>query len=236
VAEPLHARIRAAIERPIRAGAWPPGHRIPFEHELTQQFGCSRMTVNKVLSSLAAEGLILRRRRTGSVVAAPRGDRAMLEIQDLAFEAARAGRAYRHDVTERRVCFASAGEAARLGLPSGARLLRLTTMHHTDDVPDAREDRVINLDAVPEAEAEPFTAAPPGTWLLARVPWTEAEHAIEAIPADAALAACLMIPRNAACLVLERRTWQSGRLVTEARFTYPGTRHRLVGRFSPPGA
>lgn len=235
VAEPLHARIRAAIEGPILSGEWPPGHRVPFEHELTEQFGCSRMTVNKVLSALAAEGLITRRRRTGSVVAAPRGDRAMLEIQDLAMEAGRAGRAYRHEVLERAVHRAGAGEVARLGVAPGARLLRLVTLHHTDAVPDALEYRIINLDAVPEAEAEAFTESPPGTWLLARIPWTEAEHAVEAIAADATLAAPLGIPRGAACLALERRTWQSGRLVTEARFIYPGGRHRLVGRFSPGG-
>ena len=38
---------------------------------------------------------------------------------------------------------------------------------------------------------------------------------------------------GAACLVLERRTWQAGAFVTEARITYPGDRHQLVGRFSP---
>jgi GntR family histidine utilization transcriptional repressor len=235
VAEPLHRRIRAAIEGPIRSGAWPPGHRIPFEHELTDRFACSRMTVNKALSALAAEGLITRRRRTGSVVAAPPADRAMLEIQDLAEEARRAGRDYRHSVIERAVGPASSAERQRLGLPDGARLLRLATLHLTDGVPDAVERRVINLAAVPNAEAEDFAGAPPGTWLLRQVAWTAAEHAIRAVAADKDLARRLGVAQGAPCLVLERRTWLGARLVTEATIAYPGDRHRMVGRFAPPG-
>lgn len=52
-ASTLHQRIRADIGERIRSGAWSPGHRIPFEHELMAQYGCSRMTVNKALSPLA---------------------------------------------------------------------------------------------------------------------------------------------------------------------------------------
>jgi DNA-binding transcriptional regulator YhcF (GntR family) len=67
----LNHRIRSDIEGRIRSGEWPPGHRIPFEHELMAQYACSRMTVNKVLAMLADAGMIERRRRAGSFVARP---------------------------------------------------------------------------------------------------------------------------------------------------------------------
>ena len=41
----LHQRIRTDIEAKILSGDLGPGDRIPFEHELTAQYGCSRMTV-----------------------------------------------------------------------------------------------------------------------------------------------------------------------------------------------
>lgn len=192
------------------------------------------MTVNKALSALAAEGLIARRRRTGSVVAAAPGDRAMLEIQDLAEEARRNGRHYQHEILERRVSAADDAETSRLGVPLGASLLRLVTLHRTDGVPDALETRVICLDVVPGAEKTDFADVPPGTWLLRQVPWTSAEHAVRALAADTALAKRLEIRRGEACLALERRTWIGERLVTEAVITYSGARHRLVGRFAPP--
>ncbi|WP_296253579.1 GntR family transcriptional regulator, partial [uncultured Stenotrophomonas sp.] len=49
----LNHRIRSDIEGRILSGEWEPGFRIPFEHELMEQYGCSRMTVNKVLTALA---------------------------------------------------------------------------------------------------------------------------------------------------------------------------------------
>jgi GntR family histidine utilization transcriptional repressor len=56
---------------------------------------------------------------------------------------------------------------------------------------------------------------------------------VRAVNADSTMAKRLHIETGTACLVLERRTWQAGAFVTEARITYPGDRHRLVGRFSP---
>ena len=50
---PLHQRIRADIEGRIRSGAWPPGHRVPFETELMGQYGCARMTVSKAIAPFA---------------------------------------------------------------------------------------------------------------------------------------------------------------------------------------
>ena len=231
----LNQRIRSDIEGRIMSGEWPPGHRLPYEHELMAQYGCSRMTVSKVLSALAARGLITRRRRAGSVVAAPRADRAVLEIQDFALEARRANKTYRHEILRRAVEEVDAATAARAGLAAGAKVLCLDTLHLVEGEPEAYEERIINLAAVPEARGEPFDDAPPGTWLLDKVPWTDAEHIIRAVNADAALHKRLKVPAGAACLVLERRTWQAGAFITEARIFYSGERHRLVGRFSPLG-
>lgn len=229
----LYQRIRDDIEARIMSGEWPPGHRIPFEHELMAEYGCSRMTVNKVLSTLAANGLITRRRRAGSVVAEPSTQQAVLEIQDFALEAARAGTVYRFKILRRGVEPIDIAAAQRTGMPAGAEMLHITTLHLMDGVPGAYEQRLINLETVPEAGNEEFVNDPPGTWLLRRVPWTDAEHIVRAISADSALARHLHIKTGAACLVLERRTWQAGAFVTEARITYPGDRHHLVGRFSP---
>src|ERR671913_1575743 len=88
---PLHQQIRRAIARPILAGAWAPGRRIPSEHELMARFGVSRMTVNRALASLAGEGLVERKRKSGTVVAPPSAERAVFEIWDITAEMARAG-------------------------------------------------------------------------------------------------------------------------------------------------
>jgi GntR family histidine utilization transcriptional repressor len=232
----IYERIRDDIERRIMSGEWAPGDRVPFETELAEQYGCSRMTVNKVLSALANQGLIIRKRRAGSVVAAPSADRAVLEIQDFALEAKRAGKTYQHRVLHRAVEAIDAATATRTGARAGSKVLCVTTLHLVEGQPEAYEERIINLAAVPEARQEQFEQIPPGTWLLNRVPWTDAEHVIRAVNADAKLHKHLQVPSGMACLLLERRTWQAGVFMTEARISYPGERHRLVGRFSPAGA
>jgi len=201
----LHQRIRDDIEARIMSGEWAPGYRIPFEHELMAEYGCSRMTVNKVLSTLAANGLITRRRRAGSVVAEPSNQQAVLQIQDFALEAARAGTEYRFRILHRAVEPIDAAAAQRTGQPAGMKMLCISTLHVMDDVPQAFEQRLINLATVPEAKDEPFKDDPPGTWLLRRVPWTDAEHILRAVNADSAMAKRLQVQTRAACLVLERR-------------------------------
>jgi GntR family histidine utilization transcriptional repressor len=140
---------------------------------------------------------------------------------------------YRFRILHRSIEPIDAAAAQRIGLTVGTKMLGLSTLHVMDDVPQAFEQRLINLATVPEADKEAFKDDPPGTWLLRRVPWTDAEHIVRAVNADGPMAKRLQIQTGTACLVLERRTWQAGAFVTEARITYPGDRHQLVGRFSP---
>lgn len=233
VTRSLGERIRSELETRIVSGEWPPGHRIPPEHDLMVEYSCSRMTMHKVLSGIAATGMITRRRRLGSFVAAPQGDRAVMEIQDFATEAERLGHVYRHEILSRRVERLDKPSAEALELRAGAKVVRVRCLHRMNGVPSAYEDRVISLSAVSGAERENFERMPPGTWLLQNVPWTEAQHVIRARNASVRLARLLDLRAGAACLVLERRTWLQGQLVTEVTITYPGNRHWFKGRFSP---
>lgn len=229
---PLHAQIRRAVAAAILSGRIPPGGRVPPEAELMRLFGASRMTVHRALSQLASEGLVQRNRRAGTVAAAEARGRAVFEIWDIGAEVRRAGAAYRHDVVSRRLRAAGAADARRLGVAPRAPVLAVTTRHLSDGVAVQLEQRLVNLAAAPGAARERFEATPAGRWLLDRVPWTEAEHAISAETAPARIAAALGLRTGAACLVVERRTWNGTVPVTFARLWHPGARHRLVGRFS----
>lgn len=229
----ISARIRADIENNIISGRWPPGFRIPFERELVSQYGCSRMTVNKALLALAANGMIFRRRSVGSFVAAPRAERSVLEIQDFAREAERQGISYHHEIISREIRTLDHDEARAIGLGNRRSILHVVCIHHMRDVPVALEDRLISLAKVPNARKQTFEAIAPGTWLLETVPWTEAEHTIRALNATPDVARQLQIRSGDACLTLERTTWQEGEFVTRVEIIYPGERHQFVGRFSP---
>jgi GntR family histidine utilization transcriptional repressor len=227
----LYKQIRLDIERQILTGEWPPGHRIPFEHELMLRYGCSRMTVNKALSELAQSDLIERRRRAGSFVRRPKFLSAVLQITDIRAEITALGRSYGYELIQCSRRVANAADRARLGVRKTGKVVAIACRHSADNVPFAIEDRLIDLDAVPEAATADFAIEPPGSWLLHHIPWTEAEHAISAIVADEPAAAALDIAIGAPCLVIERHTWRSARPLTAVRLLYPGESHKLVARF-----
>lgn len=226
----LHRRIYDDLEGRILSGDWAPGARIPFEHELTERYGCSRMTVNKAISELATRGLVTRRRRAGTFVAQPRVHSAMLAIPDLRAEAIQRGLAYEYRMLARQERGATEDEHELAG--SGL-LLELDGLHLGDGAALALERRLISLSAAPEAASVDFRKVPPGSWLLDAEPWTEAEHRISAVAATAREARLLGLKAGAACLRVERRTWRDGQGVTQVWQTFPGDRYDLVARFSP---
>lgn len=226
----LHRRIYADLEGLILSGELSPGDRIPFEHELTDRYGCSRMTVSKAISELAGRGLVTRRRRAGTFVAQPKAHAAVLAIPDLRAEVIERGQAYGYVLLER-IEREPDGED-EVELASGGLLLDLTCLHSADGAPLALEHRLIALGAAPQAIDVDFHMVPPGSWLLDSAPWTEAENRISAIAADARAARLLELKPGAACLCVERRTWRDGQGVTRVSQTFPGDRYDLVARFS----
>lgn len=229
----LHRRILGDIEGRILSGEWQAGFRIPFEVDLAEQYGCSRMTVNKALSQLAKTGLIERRRKSGSYVTQPQAQSAVLEIRDIKLEVQSLGLPYAYSLSARAKRKSNAADRLRLSLATSVPVLDVTCRHFAGQRPFCLEERLINLDAVPEAEAETFMEMAPGPWLVNQVPWSAAEHTIRATSADGDVAAALGIAPGAACLTVERRTWSNGAYITHVRLIYPGDRHALVANFTP---
>lgn len=229
----LHTRISGDLAARIRSGEWPPGRRIPFEHELTVQYGCARATASKAVQALAAAGLVERRRRAGTFVASPRIQTAVLEIPELEAEVSRRGQSYDHDLIARRIRSRNRRDPDEAMLTGDGDLLELRCLHRANGQPLAIEDRLIRLGAAPEALDVDFAIVSPGAWLLANVAWSDAEHRIGAVAADAACAGALDVPTGAACLSLRRWTWRNGAGVTMACQRFLANSFELVAHFTP---
>ena len=65
---PLYFQVKADIVEAVLSGAYGPGDRLPTEHELCARYGVSRTPVNRALSELATEGVVLRHRKRGTFV------------------------------------------------------------------------------------------------------------------------------------------------------------------------
>ena len=72
VSEPAarYQRIAANLRRAISEGRYPVGAQLPTEHELCRSLGVSRFTVREAIRQLASAGLVHRKPRAGTVVAA----------------------------------------------------------------------------------------------------------------------------------------------------------------------
>lgn len=233
----LHDRILTDVRDKITRGLWQPGQRIPFETDMAEAYGVSRMTVNKVLTQLTRDGYLERRRRSGTFVARPRQQSAVMTIANIGEEVRQRGERYSFRLVAREARAATAQDRAALGAPDGPmRVLALDCVHAADEEPFCHEARLINLSAVPEAERADFAAEPAGAWLLQKVPWSAAEHRISAVTPAPRIARLLGLAASAACLQVERRTEFADQPITFARLTYRGDQHQLVAQFAPSGA
>jgi len=224
---PVFQRIKGDILARIQTGDLRPGDLIPGEEALAEEFGCSRMTVHRALRELSQDGVVERRRKSGTRVARPGGRNVLLEIPRVDQEVAAMGCAYGYELLQREV--GAPPEHVRSKLEAGAktRAVHLCCLHRANGAPYQFEERWINLDIVPEAAEVEFAETGPNAWLLENVPWSDGEHVLSAANADARTAALLDIAEQDAVLTIERRTWRQDKVVTYARFTHPGRFYRL---------
>lgn len=212
----LHQRIRTDIERRILANEWPPGFRIPIEQELMQEYRCSRMTVNKALSGLVAAGFLDRRKKAGTFVVYPSGHHASLVIPDIRKAVLESGFPYQYRMLGRSERDGTAEDRERMKLTASSPLLEVASLHYAGTNCFAYEIRQICLTASPEAAQIDFTRVPPSVWLLTHVPWSNAEHHIDAVALEEDVAGKMGLLPGAASLKLRRRTWAEKGTITYA--------------------
>jgi GntR family histidine utilization transcriptional repressor len=94
-------------------------------------------------------------------------------------------------------------------------------------------DRYVNPVVAPHYLDQDFTTITPTNYLLRTAPVTKVEHIIEAVRPDAQTRRLLEIDADEPCLVLHRQTWHDALVSTHSRFSYPGSRYRIGGRFTP---
>ena len=69
---PLYRQLTDSIGRLIRSGKVPSGTLLPSEHECSQLFGISRLTVRQAMAQLVTDGLVIRERGRGTYVRSAR--------------------------------------------------------------------------------------------------------------------------------------------------------------------
>lgn len=217
--------VQDEVRRRIAGRVWKPGDFIPNEADLAREFGCARATVNRALRELAEAGILDRRRKAGTRVAANPVRRARFDIPLVREEIEARGLSFRHAVLLRETEVPPPEIRARMGTPAEASLLHLRTLYTAGGAPYALEDRWINPEAVPRIGAEDFAGISPNEWLVREIPFEGGDFTFSAITSSAAEATALGCADGVGLFVLDRATWTSGRVITAVRLVFhPGYR------------
>lgn len=212
--------VRDEVLNRIQTRIWPQGSLLPTELELAAEFGCARATVNRALRELADQGIVTRKRKGGTRVVTTPVKQARLPIAVVRQTIEDMNAEYRYALVSRTLIDCPAWLQAKLGLPEGTQILHLRCMHHADNRPFQFEERWINTAAVPHVMNEDFLTTGPNEWLLAEVPFSNAEIAFSAVPATGSLQDFLSVPPGTPLFQLERTTWFRKTPVTFVRMTF----------------
>lgn len=230
---PIYLRVKHLITSKINQGIWTTNHKIPSESELVNQLGCSRMTVNRALRELTAEGLLVRVQGVGSFVAESQGQTALFQINNIADEIAARNHQHRAEVLLLESVQADSLQSLQMQVQEYHPLFHSIIVHFENDIPIQIEDRLVNSFLVPDYLNQDFTQMTPHVYLMAHAPVTEGEHIVKAILVSAQESKWLKINKTEPCLMILRRTWSKKNLISSARLIYPGHRYHLEGKFTP---
>jgi GntR family histidine utilization transcriptional repressor len=230
---PLYQQVKEYILQKINSGTLQPGMRIESETKLVEVLTVSRMTVNRALRELTAEGRLKRTQGKGTFVADKKPQSALLEIQSIAEEIRNRGGSYSctvHLLQE---------EKARPSLASSMKLQPYTTVYHSvivhkdNNVPIQLGYRYVNPEIAPAFLEQDFTQCTVSDYLLSLAPISAVEHVVEALIPDQWIRDLLEINGSEPCLTLHRKTWVNKKIATKSCFYYPGSRYSLGGKFVP---
>ncbi|MDF2152350.1 histidine utilization repressor [Vibrio sp. CAU 1672] len=232
MSSPLYIQIKHFIVGKIDSGEWPVGHRIATELALTEQFGVSRMTVNKAIRDLVNEGRLQRRPRLGTFVCPPesKAESPLLDIRNIADEIANRGRTHHSKVRQQLALKADDAIAIKLGVMLGTTVFYSEIIHYENDSPIQLELRWVNSQYAPQYLQQDFTLITPNQYLSDNCPLSAIEHTVEAIVPDSRIRQDLHMQTNEPCLLLNRRTWSEDKLVSTALLYHPGSKYKLSSK------
>ena len=226
---PIFQRIKDYLVGEIASGRWKEGDLVPSEQALVRQFGVSRMTVNRAVRELTAEGALVRRQGSGTYVAPQKYQATLVEIRNIADEIRARGRVHRSQLLLLQAETGSEELALEFDLAPGSQLFHSIIVHFENEAPIQVEDRWVNPACAPQYLEQDFSLITPNEHLVAAAPLQGATYGIEAQPAPSDIAAVLAIAPGLPCLVLHRRTTSGGRVASVATMWHPGHLARFTG-------
>jgi GntR family histidine utilization transcriptional repressor len=231
---PVYQQIKDAVQTKIKSGQWQAGMMIPSENQLAENLNASRMTINRSLRELTAQGVLHRRHGLGTFVAEPPRHAHLVEVVSIADEIAQQGKQHSSKLLSVDTVDATIDMSKRMQVPESTKIFKVVLVHLQDGVPIQIEIRHVNPTLVPDFLQVDFKKTTPAEHLISSIRPDELEHIVQAIMPNAFIAEHLDIPTSEPCLKLMRRTFKDHHVVTAVDLIYPSSRYDLGARYAPP--
>ena len=247
---PAYQRIKNAILDNIHSGKWQAGAAISTEMALAEEFGVSRMTVNRALKELSEERVLERRQGSGTFVAQQQFNHTFVEVRNIAQDLKSANRDYQAQVLSKRAITASMLDDEMRGKfdideaafssnanetdsdtnsAEAAILYEVKIIHFADGQPIQFEERWVDATKVPEFIEQDFSVVNTSDYLIAKSPLERGSYTIRALAAPDEIADALQIAPQSPTLVLCRQTYSAGQVLTFVKMWHAGDRYQFSG-------
>jgi GntR family transcriptional regulator len=156
-AVPLYEVVKRHISEAILMGRWAPGTVLPGEVALAQRFGVAVGTVRRALSDLTVEGLLARRRKTGTIVTGRSPHHSLRSFFQFFRLHGRDGTVLRSQarVVDVQVTAPTASERSILGLGAEGQVLCIHRTRRIERIPVMRDRLVMDAARVPDFPLAP---------------------------------------------------------------------------------
>ncbi len=214
---PLYQKVKTYILNKIQLGELLPLTRVPSENELVEALNVSRMTANRALKELSAEGILTRVAGVGTFVAEVQAKGHLVEVRNIAEEVRERGHSYSNRVVKHEQLAVTRAIARLMELPDKVRSVYHTVIVHLEEGKVLQlEERYVNSDVAPDYIHVDLKEVTPAQYLLANFPLQKVEHTVRAAMPSNKIKKLLQMKDDVPCLILDRRTWSSNRLVSVA--------------------
>ncbi len=203
---PYYHQVYESLRSKILSGEWPPGHMLPPESELINEYGVSRITARQALEELVQEGRIYRERGRGSFVSHPTVEQSLVRIVSFTEDMRQRGFKASTQILSAEVIPSPEDIAKLLAIEPGEELVRIVRLRLADNEPMSVEKAhfvhrfcpgLLEHDVKDQSLRE----------LMERsygIEWLRAKQTIRAVLATPDLASRLKTPKTAALLEIER--------------------------------
>lgn len=225
---PRYEQLIRGLRRQLERRLLPPGVPLPPEPELAARLGVSRQTVNQALTTLAREGLLVRRRGIGTFAAGPAVEQPLDGVYSFIRTLIAQGRRPHSRLLGSRVTVDDLASPFLTGRPDGL-VHEFTRLRLVDGDPLVVEHDFLVLDYGRRLPPERV-----GTEVLydllreyCDMIVTHADETLRPVLVDRTAAALLEITADEPAFLVERRTFAGDRPVEWRRSLIRGDRYRF---------